>query len=78
MRTTIDIETPVLREIKRLGQKEGRSLGAVVSELLADALANRSRAVSPVPFTWTSRRMGARVDLSDKDALYAVLDEDRA
>jgi hypothetical protein len=52
-------------------------MGAVVSELLADALARR-RASHPRPtFTWASRPMGALVDLSDKEAVHAALDADR-
>ena len=30
-RTTIDIETPILEELKRLQEKEGVSLGALAS-----------------------------------------------
>jgi hypothetical protein len=78
MRTTLDIDDPVLREVKALHKKEGRSMGAVVSELLADALGRR-RASGPRPskFHWTSRPMKALVDLEDKDVVYAALDADR-
>ena len=38
MRTTLDIDDPVLRELKRLQTKEGKSLGRLVSDLLARAL----------------------------------------
>jgi hypothetical protein len=41
MRTTLDIDDPILREVKAIHEKEGRSMGAVVSELLADALGRR-------------------------------------
>jgi hypothetical protein len=34
MRTTIDIDAPILREVKAIHEQEGRSMGAVVSELL--------------------------------------------
>ena len=51
-------------------------MGAVVSELLAEALARR-RSTRPAPlFRWTSREMKSRVDLSDKEAVFAVLDAD--
>jgi len=36
MRTTLDIDDPILREVKAIHEKEGRSVGAIVSELLAD------------------------------------------
>lgn len=78
MRTTVDIDDPILREVKAIHQKEGRSIGAVVSELLADALARRRASRVRPAFRWTSRPMKALVDLSDKDALYAVLDADRS
>jgi hypothetical protein len=41
MRTTLDIDDLVLREVKAIHEREGRSIGAVVSELLAEALARR-------------------------------------
>jgi hypothetical protein len=75
MRTTIDVDAAILRELKRMQKREGKALGALVSELVAQALASRKAAMtSPRPFTWLSRPMGARVNLADKDAMYAVLD----
>ena len=65
-RTTIDIDATVLRELKRLGRKEGKTLGQLVSELLTRALA-RDQEVKPEPaFTWASQDMGATVDLEYK------------
>jgi hypothetical protein len=78
MRTTLDIDDPILREVKAIHEKEGRSMGAVVSELLADALGRRrGSGTRPTRFHWTSRPMNALVDLGDKDAVYAALDVDR-
>lgn len=74
MRTTVDIDDPILREVKAIHKKEGRSMGAVVSELLADALARRRTRPARPAFRWTSRQMKALVDVSDKDALHAALD----
>ena len=37
-RTTIDIDDPILKEIKAIQKKEGRSMGKIVSQLLAEAL----------------------------------------
>lgn len=51
-------------------------MGAIVSELLAEALARRRSPRATPPFRWTSRAMKARVDLSDKEAVYAALDAD--
>ena len=38
MRTTLDIDDPIVRELKRLREKEGKSLGRLASDLLARAL----------------------------------------
>jgi hypothetical protein len=75
-RTTIDIDTVILREIRSLQQKEGRSLGRIISELLAEALARRQTRMPDPQLKWVSRPMRARVDLSDKEAVYALLDPD--
>jgi hypothetical protein len=76
-RTTVDIDTPVLKEIKSLQKKEHRTLGQIVSQLLSESLARR-RALRKAPsFKWTSRSMRAVVDLTDKEALYAILDENK-
>jgi hypothetical protein len=74
MRTTLDIEAPILREVKALHEREGRSMGAIVSELLAEALARRRTSRARPSFRWISRDMKSLVDLSDKEAVYAVLD----
>jgi hypothetical protein len=75
-RTTLNIDTTVLRDLKRLQQVRRTSLGRLVSDLLAEALAPRkSKGDAARPrFQWVAKPMGARVDLSDKDALYAALD----
>lgn len=76
-RTTLDIDAPILRELKRLRDREGKSLGQIASELLADALARRRQAREPArPFAWTSQPMEARIDLEDRAAIWAALDED--
>jgi hypothetical protein len=66
----------ILREIRSLQQKEGRSLGRIISELLAEALARRQTRMPDPQLKWVSRPMRARVDLSDKEAVYALLDRD--
>ena len=74
MRTTLDIADPVLREVKAIHEREGRSMGAVVSELLAEALARRGSSRARPSFRWTSRPMKSLVDLADKETVYAALD----
>ena len=74
-RTTVDIEASVLRELKRLQKREGKSLGQLISELVAAALAGEEEVPEESrPFQWTSRPMRARVDLEDKEAVRAALD----
>jgi hypothetical protein len=76
MRTTLDIDDPILREVKAIHQREGRSMGAVVSELLAEALSRRRPSRARPAFRWTSRAMKSLVDLADKETVYAALDAD--
>jgi hypothetical protein len=74
-RTTLDIDAPILRDLKRLQKRERASLGRLVSDLLAQALdRHEARRAEPPVFEWRSRRMDARVDLTDKEAVRAILD----
>jgi hypothetical protein len=76
MRTTIDIDDPVLKDLKRLQKRQGKTLGRLVSDLLAQALANARVEDDKVPpFNWLSRSMGARLDLRDKHALLDAMDD---
>ena len=79
MRTAIDIDDPILKEVKRLQQREGKSLGRIVSDLLAHSFAARKRADTgkAATFSWVSKSMQARVDLADKQALLDAMDEPR-
>lgn len=74
-RTTLDLDPAVLRELKRRKRESGRTIGQLASELLADALHRPAGAPSrPDGVSWRSARMGARVDLEDKEALRRALD----
>ena len=76
MRTTIDIDDPILKEVKKLQKTEGKSLGRMISDLLAQALQRRKRSGPPSEQPhWISRNMNARINLDDKEALYAALDQ---
>ncbi len=79
MRTTIDIDDPVLQELKAVGAGEGKSLGRLVFYLLAAALASRSqgRTTGTKPLRWLSKPMAARVDLADREALYDAMENRR-
>ena len=75
MRTAINIATPVLEELKALRDKEGGSLGEVVSRLSAEALKTRRVSGERPELEWDSKPMRARLDLGDKEAVYAILDD---
>lgn len=77
MRTTVDIDTPVLRDLKSLQKQEGKSLGRLISELLAEAIGRRRKpARKAPPFEWNTTKGHLLVDLTDKEALYDILDAD--
>ncbi|MGH9189176.1 MAG: antitoxin [Acidimicrobiales bacterium] len=73
-RTTLDIDASVLRELKRRQQREKKTLGELASELLAKALADEEADGEPAPLRWTSKPLGLKIDLEDKDAVWAILD----
>lgn len=75
-RTTIDLDPVVLHELKRLQEREGKSLGRLVSDLLAGVVGKQAPQPS-VDFRWHARPMGARIDLDDGEALRRALVEDR-
>ena len=78
MRTTISIDDPIMRDLRQLQKREKKTLGKLISELLAEALSARAKPgrVSETPFVWYSQPMGFKIDLRDKDALYALLDRE--
>lgn len=73
-RTTVDIDASVLRELKRRQRRERKTLGRLMSELLARALALEPQ-VDERPLRWAKRDMRPRVDLEDKDAVMRALGE---
>ena len=74
-RPTLNIEAPVLMELRTLQKNEGKSLGQLVSELLTEALGSRRSSVplKKPTLRWNFKPMRARIDLDDKDALHAML-----
>jgi hypothetical protein len=72
-RTTLDIDTPLLEELKKLQREQRRSLGKIVSQLLAEALSRKKARPGASKLQWISRPMGALVDLNDKEAVYGAL-----
>ena len=78
MRTTLDIDKPVLAKLKALQKREGKSLGRLVSDLLAEALRQQADGSEEAVqgLAWTSQAMDARVDLADREALLEALEEE--
>ena len=75
MRTTIDIDAPILQELKLLQQQQGKSLGRLASDLLAQALAQSGKRSARKPaLHWVCAPMNSRVDLADKHALLDAMD----
>lgn len=74
-RTTFDLDPSVLAQLRRRAAQEGKSMGQVASELLAQQLAVEAPVSGVRELQWTSRDLGLpRVDIQDKEALYALLD----
>jgi hypothetical protein len=65
MRTTLDIDEPVLQALKELARREGRTAGAVASELIHRAL---SQPVGQVAAAASAGRHGFRPFSADAEA----------
>ena len=74
-RTTVDIDASVLRELKKRQQFERKTLGQLISELLAKALEVDEAGTANRPLRWVSKDLQPRGDLDDKDAVWSALDE---
>ena len=77
MRTTVDIDDPVLKDLKKLQKKEGKSLGRLISDLLAQAIGDRKSAKAHRrSIQWISKDMGARMDVADTEAVYSAMEKE--
>lgn len=75
MRTTLDLDPTVLRELKLRANREGKSLGRLASEVLSAAMQPETRRRPPAPLAWSTRPMTARVNLDDPEAVRRALDK---
>jgi hypothetical protein len=76
MRTTLDLDSSVLEQLRRRARAEQKSMGQIASERLAVAL-EEDPSVELAPLDWPIQHMGRpKVDLQDKDALWRVLEGD--
>jgi plasmid stability protein len=77
-RTTLDVDTTVLDQLRDRAAEEGKSMGQVASEMLAPALAADEQGQEPRPLRWTSKKMGMpKIDLEDKETLWLSLDREQ-
>jgi len=76
MRTTITIDLPLLAKIRDIGRRERKTFTRVIQELLVLGVGARDkRPASSSPFRrWHSKKMGALIDYTDKEALHRILD----
>jgi hypothetical protein len=73
-RTTLDLDSSVLAQLRRRAREERKSMGQLASERLAASLGQES-AAEPPAFEWTTWHMGKpKVDLQDREAVWRVLD----
>ena len=73
-RTTVNIDSSVLAELKIRQRASGRPLGVLISQLLAEAMSKDRTRVAPPDFTWSTTSMEASVDLEDREAVNRLLD----
>lgn len=75
-RTTLDLDSSVLRQLKQRGREEHKSMGQIASELLAHSLSRSPAEHSASPIDWRSWNLGKpRVDLEDKEAVRRALEK---
>jgi plasmid stability protein len=73
MKTTLNIENGVMRDLKMRAAREGRTMSELVETALRRLLDERpvEKDLPPLP-TLTAREL---VDVSDRDALYRAMEE---
>ena len=73
-RTTVDLDPSVLRDLKRRAKSEGKSLGTLISQILAPVLTDGRQPRVPSKLRWHAAPMGPpKVDLEDKEAVRRAL-----
>lgn len=72
-RTTLSLDDLILAELKARAGRDGKSLGRLVSELVAEGLKGGEQAPKR-ELRWVTKAMGAKIDLEDKERVQATLD----
>ena len=75
MKTTLNLDDQLMRDLKSRAAETGRTMTEMVEEAVRALLANEVE-TSPAEFRWvTVRGRGRpRVDVADRDALYDFLE----
>lgn len=75
-RTTLMLEEGCMDGLRRLALREGRTLSAVVNEILAEGLRKRRQRAAPERLDLPTFSMGqSRIDLADRDALESAMED---
>lgn len=74
MRTTLNIDEPVMVEVKREAARRGIAMSALVELALRKELRAASLPATPLAPLPTFDSGGELVDVADRDALYAAME----
>jgi hypothetical protein len=75
MRTTLDLDSSVLRQLKQRSRRTGKSMGQLASELLARSLDDEKSPPASPTVAWIAKDLGRPlVELEDKEAVRAALE----
>lgn len=78
MRTTLNLDDRLMRDLKRRAAETGRTMTDLMEEALREHLARASAPLADRDFRWTTVRGRGRpaVDLADRDALYDFMERE--
>ena len=76
MRTTLNLDDALMRNLKRRAAETGRTLTSLVEEAIGSLLEGETEPAPDYRLRWVIVEGGARpgIDLSDRDALMDLMD----
>ncbi len=77
MRTTLAIDTDLLRLLKQRAAKEGRTLQSLVNDLLRQSASKPTKKTFKLKWRTWKTHLQPGVELDDRDKLYDLLDGPR-
>ena len=79
MRTTLNLDDSLMRNLKHRAAETGRTLTSLVEEAIRSMLDRETRPESDYRLRWVVVEGGARpgIDLTDRDALMDLMDDRR-